>query len=244
MSCQPTLLTKAIGFSTVGIWGVVPSNMEVTGVFPSISATVIPHRQEIKFRRGDSFDIDIQVQNDSDPPSMVDISMGVLRFGAKQGYGTTFDTSQLVVSNEGLQIYKSSSLPSEIEFINETSGQARIKIKKSDTVQHPLGIMNWDLELTKAVEHITPVSGSLLVVEGQNIVQGINTDFVADGVDMGDLLHVNGQYLMILSVISATVMTVDFTNWETGQIDEYNLYRAHSKTIASGPWTCIGDVVI
>lgn len=233
-----------IGFASVGILGVVPSAVEVTGVFPALSATVLPHKQEIKFWRGDSFDIDVQVQDDRDPPSLVDISMSILRFGAKQGYGTTFNASQLVVGNEGLQIYKSSALPAEIDFVNETSGRARIKIRKSDTAEHPLGVMNWDIELTKAVEHITPVAGSLLVVNGQQLVQGVGTDFVAAGVGLGDLLHVNGKYLMILSVVSPTVMTVDFTDWVTGPIADYNLYRGHSKTIASGPWNCVGDVVI
>lgn len=233
-----------VGFATVGILGVVPSAVEVTGVFPALSATVLPHKQEIKFRRGDSFDIDVQVQDDRDPPSMVDISMAILRFGAKQGYGTTFNSANLVVGNEGLQVYKTSALPAEIEMVNETSGRARIKIRKSDTTEHPLGVMNWDIELTKAVEHITPVAGQLLVVNGQQIVQGIGTDFIAAGVGFGDLLHVNGQYLMILEVLAATSMKVDFTDWVTGTIDDYNLYRGHSKTIASGPWNCVGDVVI
>jgi hypothetical protein len=248
MSCQQGSEARnrdpLIGFASAGILGVVPSAVEVTGVFPALSATVLPHKQEIKFRRGDSFDIDVQVQDDRDPPSLVDISMSVLRFGAKQGYGMTWDQETLVVGNEGLQVFKTSALPAEIEMVNETSGRARIKIRKSDTYQHPLGVMNWDLELTKAVEHITPVAGSLLVVNGQRLVQGIGTDFVAAGVGLGDLLHVNGKYLMILSVTSPTVMTVDFTDWVTGPIDDYNLYHGHSKTIASGPWNCVGDVVI
>lgn len=233
-----------IGFASVGILGVVPSAVEVIGVFPALSATVIPHRQEIKFRRGDSFDIDIQVQDDRDPPSMVDISASILRFGAKQGYGTTFNNDDLVVGNEGLQILKTSALAAEIEFINATSGRARIKIRKSDTYQHPLGIMNWDLELTKAVEHIVEAPGTVTVVAGQRVVQGTGTDFVAAGVGLGDLIHINGNYYMILSVLSPTSMTVDFTGWTTASGLDYNLYRGQSKTIASGPWNCVGDVVL
>jgi len=233
-----------IGFASVGILGVVPSAVEVIGVFPALSATVIPHRQEIKFRRGDSFDIDVQVQDDRDPPGIVSIDRSILRFGAKQGYGTTFNASELVVGNEGLQIYKSSALPAEIEFVNETSGRARIKIRKSDTYQHPLGLMNWDLELTKAVEHIAEAPGTVTVVAGQRVVQGTGTDFVAAGVGLGDIIHINNQHYMILSVLSPTSMTVDFTGWTTASGLDYNLYRGQSKTIASGPWNCVGDVVL
>ncbi|MBW2170112.1 MAG: hypothetical protein JRG69_12805 [Deltaproteobacteria bacterium] len=232
-----------LGFASAGILGVVPSAVEVIGVFPTLSATVLPHQQEIKFRRGDSFDINIQVQDDRDPPNMVDISRSILRFGAKQGYGTTWDNT-LEVGNEGLQILKTSALPAEIEFLNETSGQARIKIRKSDTVRHPLGLMRWDLELTKAVEHIDNQPGTLVVVSGQRIVQGIGTDFIASGVGLGDILHVDNKYIMILEVTSATSMIVDHTDWTTGSGLEYNLYHGQSKTIASGPWNCVGDVVI
>ena len=233
-----------IGFASVGILGVVPSAVEVVGVFPALSATVIPHQQEIKFRRGDSFDIDVQVQDDRDPPRMVDISRSVLRFGAKQGYGTTWD-NELVVNNEGLQVMKTSALASEVEFINETSGRARIKIRKSDTVRHPLGRMNWDIELTQAVEHIQGTAGTVMVVDGQQIVQGVGgVDFLAAGVGLGDIIHVQGRYLVILEVLSASSMKVDFTGWTTATGLEYNLYRGHSKTIAAGPWVCIGDVII
>jgi len=233
-----------IGLSSPGLLGVVPSPVEVIGVFPSLSATVMPHRQEVKFRRGDSFDLDLQVQNDQDPPSRVDISRSVIRFGAKQGYGMTYTSVSLAVGNEGLQIFKSSALPSEIELVNETSGQARIKIRKSDTVNHPLGQMYWDIELTQAVEHILGTTGTVTVVEGQQVVQGVGTDFLAAGVGLGDIIHVDGRYLMILEVLSATAMTVDFTGWSTGSGLDYNLYRGSSKTIASGPWNCVGDVVI
>ena len=231
-----------IGMSTGGILGVVPSPVEVIGVFPTLSATVIPHAQEIKFRRGDSFDIDLQVQDDKDPPSAVDISRSVLRFGAKLGYGCTFD-SELTIGNEGLQILKTSQLASEIEFINETSGQARIKIRKSDTARHPLGALNWDIELAQAVEHLGG-NGTVIVVEGQQIVQGTGTSFLTDGVGLGDIIHLQNKYVMILEVYSETSMKVDFSSWSSESGLEYNLYRGQSKTIASGIWNCVGDVVI
>jgi hypothetical protein len=85
-----------------------------------------------------------------------------------------------------------------------------------------------------------------VLTQGDHITwqQGGFHDGLAAGFGLGDLLHVNGKYLMIISVTSPTVMTVDFTDWVTGPIDDYNLYRGHSKTIASGPWNCVGDVVI
>lgn len=231
-----------VGFSAVGILGVVPSNAEVVGVFPSLSATVIPHAQEIKFRRGDSFDIDVQVQNDADPPSRIDIARSILRFGVKQGFGQNYSGS--TIGNEGAQLIKRSSNPAEIELINELNGQARIKIKKADTINHPLGLLNWDLELTAPVEHLADQPGTLIVVAGQGVIQGVGTDFITAGIAMGDIVHVQGRYVMITEVYTATSMMVDFTDWTTEQNLEYNLYRGHSKTIASGHWNCVGDVII
>lgn len=229
------------GSSIAGILGTVPSNPKVIAVFPALSATIIPFAQEIRFRRGDSFDIDVQVQNDQDPPSRVDISRGVLRFAAKLGYGTTPTGT---IRNEGAQIIKRSYLASQIEFINETRGTARIKIKKSDTVEHPLNQLVWDLELTVPVEHLAGQPGTLILQSNMDVIQGVGTDFEAADVSLGDILHVQGKHVMILQRLSSTALKVDFSGWTTESGAEYNLYRGASKTIAGGPWMCLGDVVI
>lgn len=228
-----------------GILGVVPSAQEVKAVFPSLSATVIPHAQEIKFRRGDSFDIDVQIQDDQDPPNNVNISRGIVKFGAKQGFGTHPGSSlSPVVGNEYLQILKQSYLSSELSFVNETNGQCRIHIKKSDTYEHPLVPLRWDIELIIPIEHLSDQSGTVITQNGDQVIQGIGTNFEAAGIGLGDIIHVEGIHVMVVAVDSPTAMRVDFTGWSGGSGLTYNLYRGASRVVASGPWTCLGDVVL
>jgi hypothetical protein len=223
-----------------GILGVVPSPVKVRGVFPALSATVIPHSQEVRFYRGDSFDLDVQVQDDYDPPNRVDISRSVMRFAAKLGFGNVPYGS--TIGNVGAQILKKSYLASEIEYVNEVNGQARIKIKKRNTLDHPTIPMVWDIELTSPVEHLTTV-GTVRTSAGDPIITGSNdTDFSV--VDLGDIIHVEGKHVLILDVLDEHTIKTDFDGWAGGLGQDYNLYRASSKTIAGGPWTCLGDVVI
>lgn len=209
-------------------------------MFPALSSTVITHSQEIRFYRGDSFDIDVQVQDDYDPPNRVDISRSILRFAAKIGFGTIPYGSN--IGNEGAQIVKKSYLSSEVEFVNEVNGQARIKIKKRDTINHPTVRMMWDIELTKPIEHLEQF-GSVQTFPSDYIIMGSNdTDFSV--VDLGDIIHVEGKHVLILDVLDAHTLRTDFNGWTGGNNQDYNLYRASSKTIAGGPWACLGDVVV
>lgn len=225
-----------------GILGVYPSSLEVSAVFPSLSATVIPHAQEIVFKRGDSFNIDVQVQDDQDPPSNVSIDRSVIRFAAKQGYFGITSTAR-TIGNEGAQILKRSYDAAEIEIIDAANGKARIKIKKINTINHPLVPLVWDIEATLPVEHLSEQPGTVTVQAGDQIVMGIGTDFEASGVGLGDIIHVEGRYVMILEVPHPGAMKVDFTEWTGGAGLSYNLYLGMSRTIASGEWTCLGDVV-
>jgi len=229
-----------IASSVPGILGVVPSRVQVRGVFPALSATVIPHSQEIKFFRGDSFDIDVQVQDDYDPPNRVDISRSVMRFAAKLGFGNVPYGS--TIGNSGAQILKKSYLASEIEYVNEVNGQARLKIKKRDTLEHPTIPLIWDIELTSPVEHLTTL-GTVRTSAGDPVIMGTaETDFSV--VDLGDIIHVEGKHVLIIEVLSSHAIKTDFDGWAGGSGQDYNLYRGSSKTIAGGPWTCLGDVVI
>jgi len=224
-----------------GILGVYPSSLEVSSVFPSLSATIIPHAQEIVFKRGDSFDIDMQVQDDQDPPSNVSIDRSVIRFAAKQGYYGATSTAR-TIGNEGAQILKRSYNTAEIEIIDATNGKARIKIKKADTIDHPLVPLVWDIEATLPVEHLSDQPGTVTVQTGDPMVMGIGTDFEAAGIGLGDIIHVEGIYVMVLEVPHPQSMKVDFTEWAGSTGLSYNLYRGMSRTIASGEWTCLGDV--
>lgn len=245
MSCRLGSSDPVFAWAFPGILGVVPSAVEVTAVFPSLSATVIPHAQEIRFRRGDSFSLDVQVQDDQDPPSMVDISRSVLKFGAKQGYGQyNVARPTIIVGNEGLQILKQSYLTAEIEFIDETSGQARIYIKKADTATHPLVPMKWDIELILPTSHLDGQPGTVITQAGDPVIQGVGTNFEAAGIGLGDIIHVEGRHVMVTEVTGPTSLLTDFTAWTGGSGLTYNLYLGASRVVASGDWTCLGDVVL
>jgi len=246
MACRPDSFTPnpVFSFGFPGILGVLPSTQEVKAVFPALSSTVIPHAQEIKFRRGDSFDIDIQIQDDRDPPSEVDASNSVLRFGAKPGYGQyNVSTPSLVYGNDGLQIYKRSYDELEIEQVNPSNGQFKIHIKKSDTVEHPAIPMVWDLELTIPTSQLS-APGTVIVQNGDPIIQGIGTNFGDDGLTAGDIIVIEGRRIMIDTVHSETSIETDFTGWSGGTGLSYELYVSQSRVIASGHWTCLADVVI
>jgi hypothetical protein len=244
MACRLGSSDHVYAWGFPGILGVVPSALEVSAVFPSLSATVLPHAQEIRFRRGDSFSIDVQVQDDQDPPSQVDISRSVIKFGAKQGFGKFQASNDYLVGNEGLQILKQSYLAAEITMVDETSGQARVHIKKSDTAEHPLVPMVWDIELILPTEHLSGQPGTVITQNGDPVIQGVGTDFEAAGIGLGDIIHVEGRHVMVTEVTGPTSLLTDFTAWTGGSGLAYNLYLGASRVIASGAWTCLGDVVL
>lgn len=235
-----------IGHVQVGILGTWSSDPEVIGVFPQLSATVNSHSQEIRFFRGDSFNIGLQLQNDADPPSKVDLGVSVVRFAAKQGYGIT--TSSTFVGNEGAIILKRSYDPAEIEVPFGTDGRAIIKIGKRDTMDHPLVPFVWDLEVTKAIESLMVV-GSVTVTEGSDIVMGTGADF--SGVDMGDIFEAQGKRVLILDKLDDQTLQVDFQGWTSESLASgadctnggYCLYVGRTRTVAFGPWTALGDVI-
>jgi hypothetical protein len=227
-----------------GILGVIPSATEVKAVFPSLSATVIPHAQEIRFRRGDSFSLDVQVQDDNDPPNAVDISRAVVKFGAKQGFGKYQANNSVIVGNEGLQILKQSYVTAEVEMIDATNGRCRIHIKKADTHDHPLVPMFWDVEVILPTQHLDGQPGTVIVQAGDPVVQGVGTDFETAGVALGDIIHIEDRHIMIAEVTGPTILKTDFTGWTGGSGLDYNLYLGASRVVASGAWTCLGDVVL
>ena len=236
-----------IGHVQVGVLGSWASDPEVIGVFPELSATVITHAQEIKFYRGDSFNIGLQLQNDSDPPSAVDLGVSVVRFAAKQGYGLT-NSKGVLVGNSGALILKRSYDPREIEIPLGTGGQAVIKIKKRDTLDHPLVPFVWDLEVTKAIEEV-PSTGTVTVTAGSDTIMGTGASF--GDLDLGDIIEVQGKRVLILDRIDDQNIQVDYSDWTSETInaagpdciDGYCTYVGRTRTVAFGPWTAVGDVI-
>lgn len=235
---NPVFTSKARG--VLGVWSEIK---EVIAVFPELSFTLRPNRQEIKFFRGDAFDIPVQMQDDLDPPNGMTISQAVLRFAAKLGVGNP-PGADLTIRNEGAIIIKRSYDSSEIEITNGTNGRALIHIRKPDTHVHPLGdAFLWDLEVTKPVTHLADQPGTVSVQENSDLIMGINTSFPTT-FGLGDIIHVQGRYVMVLQRIDDNALKVDFTGWTDEQNITYNLYTGQTRTVAAGTWTCVGDVVI
>jgi len=230
---------------TIGILGNWREQEEVRAVYPELSATLQVHRQEIRFYRGDAFDIPVQVQaDDGCIPSNVSLEQSLLKFAAKLGVGHALGDPLRSIENEGAQVLKTSYVEAEIEFTERSNGRAIIHIRKADTIEHPLGDgYIWDLEVVKAVEHFDNPQGTVTVQAGSKVIMGLGTDF-PEALGMGDIIHVQGRFVQVVKRDSESVLTTDFDGWTSEGGLTYNLYRGQSRTIAAGPWRCIGDVVV
>ena len=233
-----------IASSIIGILGRWHEQEEVRAVYPSLSATLQTHRQEIRFNRGDSFDIPIQVQNDDRcSPSNVSIDKSILKWAAKLGVGLVPGDITRSIENEGATIVKT-TYDGEIELTQASNGRAIIHIRKADTWNHPLGNSYlWDLEIIKAVEHLEDQPGTVQVQESSGVIMGIGTDFPSS-IGIGDIIHVQDRYVQITKRDSESILNVDFTEWSSEVGLNYNLYRGQTRTVAAGPWRCIGDVAL
>lgn len=226
-----------------GILGVFCSTPEIVGVFPELSATSIPHAQEIRVRRGDSMEIPVQVQDDEDPPDPVNIDSGVVRWAAKQGFGQT-EREGVTVGNEGALIIKRSYDSDEIELAG--SGRAIIHVEQEDTFELPLSPAIWDLEITLPGDQI-PVADDarIQLIAGSDIVLsvgGVNWETL--GARSGDILTVQGRRVLVRGRISPAHLRVDFSGWDTSLTEPFSLSRGRVKTVASGPFVVEGDVVV
>lgn len=236
---DPRVASKVIGI--LGAWS---EPEEVRAVYPELSATLQVHRQEIRFYRGDAFDIPVQVQNDGGCyPSKVSLEQSLMKFAAKLGVGHALGDPLRSIENEGAQVLKT-TYDGGIELTETTNGRALIHIRKADTIEHPLGDgYLWDLEVIKAVEHFEGTVGTVTVQAGSRVIMGLGTNF-PESLGLGDIIHVQGRFVQVVKRDSESVLTTDFTGWTNEGTLDYNLYRGQSRTIAAGPWRCIGDVVV
>lgn len=225
-----------------GILGVFRSDPEVTAVFPELSATVIPHAQEIRVHRGDAVDIHVQLQDDLDPPNPFSLSGGILRWAAKIGYGKT-EREGVTVGNEGALIVKRSYDPSGIEFIS--GGKAVIHVSRDDTVGLPFSPAVWDLEATAVAEPVVvpPTARAQLLAGSDTVIAGPGTNWEQLGAANGYLLTIQGRTVMVLNRLSPAHLVVDFSGWTTAPSEAFTLSRGRTRTVASGPFTVEGDVV-
>lgn len=233
----------------VGVLGVALSDPEVTAVFPEMSSTILPHGQEIRFYRGDSLDIAVQLQNDGDPPDPIDLGGAVLRFAAKQGHGgvPTSLRNRVILGNEAALVVKTSADPTQVELVNASRGQAIVHLYPEDTTDLPTVPAVWDMEVTRPRSKMELPTGHLMFAGGSDVVLSLTTevDWMQLGVRPGDLLTAQGRTVLVRKVPSQIHLVVDFTGWAHGAMptSAVALHRGHTKTVAYGPFVVLGDVV-
>jgi hypothetical protein len=239
---NPRARTSSLGTTSAGILGVFPQEPEIVGVFPKLSASFMPHGQEIRFHRGDSFDIPILVQDDQDPPDPIMLDGAVLRWAAKQNPAS----ETIPPSDVNLLIRKASYDESEIEFTNPTNGRAVLKIDRDDTADLPQVSACWDLEVTVPTEEIAvPVDARATTVTQSPTVSIVGVNLMALGLRRGDILDVAGstrRRVLVKKVLSPSMVETEFNGWvpETGL--EFCLFRASTRTVASGPFKALLDI--
>ena len=218
-----------------GILATKPSDPEVFAVFPAINAVTLVFDQELRIRRGDTYEIPIQVQDDDQDcgPSAVDLSRAALRFAVKQGNHLPDDLAMLT---------KRSWSPREIEIVHPASnGQAILRLRRSDTRELPLVPAVWDLEMLLATELLESV-GVVSTTAGSSTITGTGTSFLS-AVEPGDIIDVSGLLVLITDVVSDTEIRVDWSAWATDSGIEHRLYRGVIKTVAGGSFVVMGDTI-
>lgn len=226
-----------------GILAVFPANQEVFAVYPELSSTILPHSQEIRFYRGDSFTFHVSTQNDAQPPSSVDISRSVIRFAARQNFAS-YTYENPADWNASAVILKKSYDENQITVTNEINGKFDVKIKRADTIFHPLTRMGWDIEVTRPIEHLASQPGTVSVQTGSPYVTGLGTDFTTANLEMGDIIHVQNLHVLVTNVLDERTAETDFSDWQNATGLTYNLYKGETRTVAGGLWNCQGDRVI
>jgi hypothetical protein len=229
---------------TSNVLATVPSDPEVIAVFPELSSTIIPHQQDIRLRRGDTLDIQVQVQNDEDPPQEFNIGGCVLRWAAKQGFGET-ERRDLILGNDAALIVKRSYNPAEIKTVNSGKGQAIIHLKKADTAGLSASPTVWDLELTKPIEEFVPPTGaSVALLLNSRLVRANNFSWVDLGVAAGDLFKAQNLLVLVTRFVSSMVIEVDYQGWSSDSYAPFQAWRGNVKTVAGGTFRVTGDVII
>jgi hypothetical protein len=234
--------SSSLGTASVGILGAFLQEPEIIGVFPSLSATYMPHGQDIVFHRGDSFDVPIQIQNDLDPPDPFRLDNAVVRWAAKQNKAS----ESIPPSDLNLLIRKSSYDQSEIEITNATKGQAVLKIRRADTMNLPQSVACWDLEVTIPKEELfVPDNAFATTVKQSPTVMITGLDATSLGLMSGDILATFGDTphrVLIKNVLSPTMIETDYTGWDAETAIDFSLFRTSTRTVASGRFRALLDV--
>lgn len=227
--------------ATPGILCVLPRDPTVDATFPMLSATRLPHTQEIRLFRGDSFRIGVRLQDDADPPNTVSLAGALIRFSVKQGFGSYVQPQ--LVGNDAAMIRKASTDPNQIVIKNEASGLFQIYIDESDTYDHPVVPAVWDIEITRPDPERAPVSRGVTVVSGMSAISPFDPrDTFPSSISRGHLVSLQGRLVRVVRRISDRHVEVDGTDWTTEPNATAVFTPTLTRTVASGDWICAPDV--
>lgn len=233
---KPGGTDPVIAHTQIGARGVWRRDPEIVAVFPTLSASVQAHAQEIRFRRGDAFALRVQVQDDQDPPDQVGIDGCFARFAVKQGYGQT-DAYRSFLGNEAATVFKTSAVPRDI--LLGSGGRLTVFIDSGDTRDHPMVPFVWSLEITRRAAEID-VPGTVTVVSGQKQIPA--TDPQLDAIRVGDLLEIQGTRVRVAEIRPDHFVT-DHDGWTTALFEPWRAWRGDSRVVASGPWVAEGSTL-
>lgn len=235
---NPRTRSSSLGTAYPGILGVQPTEPEIVGVYPKLSASYHPHRQEIRFFRGDSFDLPVQIQDDNDPADPVSIDGAVLRWAAKQNpHSESIPPTDLTVF-----IRKSTYEESEVELTEAVGGRAVIHIRREDTVDLPIVPAWWDLEVTSPREEIPLAPGTAVTTTTSPVVTVYGFDLTSVDLRRGDILVVGGRRVLVREVLSPSMVETEYDGWESEGGLSLTAFRATTRTVASGPFRVMTDI--
>jgi hypothetical protein len=227
--------------ATSGILCTLPSDPELDGVFPQLSPTRLSAAQEIRFYRGDSFRIGVQLQDDRDPPSGVSLVGALIRFSAKQGFGKYVQPQ--IIGNDAAMVRKTSRDENQIKVVDEANGRFLIFIDQTDTYDHPVVQAVWDIEITIPDPERPSVDIDVTVQSGVDVLMPFSpADAFPTWVARGHLVSVQGKTAMVVRRIDDRHVQVDSTDWTTEAQTCATLSRTYTRTVAAGPWICAPDV--
>lgn len=222
-----------------GILGAFCQQQEVFAVYPTISATAQPHRTDIIFRRGESFQIPVTIQDDLDAPQPFDISNCLLRFSVKLGPGVVPGNITATIGLEGAHIVKRNTPGGGIEVTRPGQGNAKISITRADTADHPLGMgYTWDLELIRILDQI-PTTGTANLRNLESIITGNGTSFRS--ASAGQIFTAQGIQTLITEIISDEAVATEHLDWTSSRRETYSISQSESRIVASGRWICVSS---
>lgn len=199
--------------NAIGLWYAQKTASESPS---NVVGTLNAHTQELKFRRGESFDIAITLTSQR--------AMDRIRFTVRLGSGAT--TS----GDEDLDyLIRKTSYTGDVVV---GRGAIQVKVGREDTISHPYGSgYAWKADVTSGLELLGSHRGR--IAEGSSVIYGLE---LSQAAKVGQVVDVDGQRGVITNVEGAIVVTDRAWSKFRGGVE---LWSAEAAVIAGGPWTCL-----